>query len=60
MSVDSVGCPGRRQIVGAWVACGAANDAFVTVNGEGNHKGCPYKNTGCGAWSLVWSVSCEC
>ena len=51
MSVDSVGCPGRRQIEGAWVACGAADDAFVAVNGEGNHKGCPYKNTG--LWRMV-------
>ena len=44
-SVDSVGCRGRRQIVGAWVACGAADDALVTVNGEGNHKDWPYKHT---------------
>ena len=51
MSVDSVGCRGRRQIVGAGVACGVADDAFVAVNGEGNHTDCPYKNTG--LWRMI-------
>ena len=27
---------------GAWATSGAAIDTFVTVNGEGNHKDCPY------------------
>ena len=41
------------------VACGAAIDALVTVNGEGNHKGCPYKKTafgGTGDTAIVGSV----
>ena len=36
-----------HQIGGAWVACGAAIDALVTVNAEGNHKGCPYTDVLC-------------
>ena len=32
-------------MVGAWAALGAAIDTFGTVNGEGNHKGCPYGDT---------------
>ena len=41
-SPDSARCPIPHQIGGAWATSGAAIDAFVTVNGEGNHKDCPY------------------
>ena len=30
---------------GAWATSGAAIDTCVTVNGEGNHKGCPYRDS---------------
>ena len=39
---DSAGFPVHHQRCSAWATAGAAIDAFVTVNGEGNHKGCPY------------------
>ena len=30
---------------GGWATSGGAIDTFETLNGEGNHKGCPYKDT---------------
>ena len=37
-----------HQIGDAWATAGAAIDTFVTVNGEGSHKGCPYTDSAFG------------
>ena len=38
---------------------GAAIDTFLTVHGEGNHKGCPYTDAVCdGALSIEAAEQC--